>query len=57
MDKIKKIFKVIAIIIAVAAAVTGIVIAVKKFIEKKKNKDAAPEENYVSCSCCEACAK
>lgn len=52
MDSIKKFFKVIAIITAVAAAVAGIVLAIKKITEKK-NADVDSEENYVSCSCCE----
>lgn len=53
MDCIKKALKVIAIIIAVAGAVAGIYFAVKKFIDKK-NAAADSEENYVSCSCCDA---
>ena len=36
MDKAKKIIKIVAIIIAVAAAVVGIAFAVKKIIDKKK---------------------
>ncbi len=52
MDCIKKVIKVVAIIIAVAAAVAGIYYAVKKFLDKKK-ETADAEENYVSCSCCE----
>ena len=64
MDKAKKIIKIVAIIIAVAAAVVGIAFAVKKIIDKKKaaacllyTSDAADEpENYVSCSCCDTCA-
>ena len=54
MDKAKKIIKIIAIIIAVAAAV-GIAFAVKKIIDKKKAAADEPE-NYVSCSCCDTCA-
>ena len=54
-DTIKKVLKVVAIVAAVAAAIAGVVIAIKKFKEKK-NASANPEDNYVSCSCCEACA-
>ena len=53
MDVIKKIAKIVAII----AAIAGVVIIVKKIIDKKKAADADSEENYVSCSCCEAPAK
>ena len=45
----KKICKIIAIIIAIAAAIAGIYVVVTKFINKKQN--ASDEENYVSCSC------
>ena len=45
----KKICKIIAIIIAVAAAIAGIYVVVTKFINKKQS--ASDEENYVSCSC------
>ena len=55
MDKAKKIIKIVAIIIAVAAAVVGIAFAVKKIIDKKKAAAEEPE-NYVSCSCCDTCA-
>lgn len=54
MECFKKIAKIVAIVAVIAAAVAGVVIAVKKFTEKK---NASPEENYVSCSCCEAAAK
>lgn len=50
---VKKVLKVIAIVAAVAAVAAGIAFAVKKFLDKKKAA-ANPEENYVSCSCCEA---
>lgn len=53
MDCIKKVLKVIGIIAAVAGAAAGIYFAVKKFLDKK-NQAADCEENYVSCSCCEA---
>lgn len=49
----KKALKVIGIILAVAGAGVGIYFMVKKFIDKK-NQTADCEENYVSCSCCEA---
>lgn len=53
MDRIKKILKVVGIILAVAGVVAGVYFAVKKFLDKK-NQTADLEENYVSCSCCEA---
>lgn len=43
------IVKVIAIIAAIAAALAGICIIVKKL--KAKKNVASDEENYVSCSC------
>ncbi|MBR4766192.1 MAG: hypothetical protein IK085_05430 [Clostridia bacterium] len=49
----KKIIKVILIVLAVAAAVIGAYLVIKKFIDKK-NADADSEENYVSCSCVDA---
>lgn len=45
----KKVAKIVAIIIAVAAAIAGLYVVVTKFINKKQNAD--DEENYVSCSC------
>ncbi len=51
--EMKKALKVIGIIIAVAGAAVGIYFAVKKYLDKK-NQAADCEENYVSCSCCEA---
>ena len=45
----KKICKIIAIIIAVAAAIAGIYVVVTKFLNKKQS--TSDEENYVSCSC------
>ena len=53
METFKKIAKIVAIIIAVAAAIAGIYIAVTKIIEKKKIKNADDRENFVSCSCFE----
>ncbi len=49
----KKALKVIGIILAVAGVIAGVYFAVKKYLEKK-NAVADNEENYVSCSCCEA---
>ncbi len=49
----KKVLKVVGIILAVAGVVAGVYFAVKKFLDKK-NQAADLEENYVSCSCCEA---
>ena len=49
----KKVLKVVGIILAVAGIVAGVYFAVKKFLDKK-NQAADLEENYVSCSCCEA---
>ncbi|MBQ6119502.1 MAG: hypothetical protein IJK98_09740 [Clostridia bacterium] len=45
----KKICKIVAIIIAIAAAIAGIYVVITKLINKKQN--ASDEENYVSCSC------
>lgn len=53
MDCFKKVIKIVAIVLAVAGAIAGIYFAVKKFLDKK-NETADAEENYVSCSCCEA---
>lgn len=49
----KKALKIIGIVLAVAGVIAGIVFAVKKYLDKK-NQVADCEENYVSCSCCEA---
>ena len=53
MECIKKALKIIAIIVAVAAVVAGAYLAIKKFLDSKK-ESGCEEENYVSCSCCEA---
>ncbi len=53
MDCVKKVLKIVGIIVAVAGVAAGIYFAVKKFLDKK-NQAADCEENYVSCSCCEA---
>lgn len=49
----KKALKIIGIIVAVAGVAVAVYFAVKKFLDKK-NQEADCEENYVSCSCCEA---
>ncbi len=56
METVKKICKIIAVLVAVAAAVAGVVLLIKK-LQEKKALDADSEENYVSCSCCEAPVK
>lgn len=53
MECVKKILKIVAVVVAVAGVATAVYFAVKKFLEKK-NEKADCEENYVSCSCCEA---
>lgn len=53
MDCFKKVLKVIAIVLAVAGVVAGAYFLIKKISDKKK-AEADSEENYVSCSCCEA---
>ena len=45
-----KVIKIIAICVAVAAAIAGIIVIVKKIADKKK-ATSGEEENYVSCSC------
>jgi hypothetical protein len=45
-----KVIKIIAICVAVAAAIAGIIVIVKKIADKKK-ATSCEEENYVSCSC------
>lgn len=52
MKTFKKIAKIVAILIAIAAAVAGVYYAIKK-IQEKKNAEAAGEDNYVTCSCAE----
>ncbi len=48
-----KTLKTIGIILAVIGVIAGIAFAIKKYLDKK-NAVADCEENYVSCSCCEA---
>ena len=45
-----KVIKIVAICVAVAAAIAGIIVIVKKIADKKKATTDG-EENYVSCSC------
>ena len=45
----KNVLKIVAIVIAIAAAIAGIYVVVTKYINKKQN--TTDEENYVSCSC------
>ena len=51
-DNLKKVLKVVGIIAAVAAAAAAVYFAITKI--KAKKEAANDEENYVSCSCCEA---
>ncbi len=53
MECFKKVLKVVGIIAAIAAVAAGVYFAVKK-LKEKKAVEANDEENYVSCSCCEA---
>ena len=52
MDCIKKIFKIIGILAAIAGVIAGICLVVKK-IKEKTDAGENEEECYVSCSCCE----
>lgn len=52
-DTIKKIFKVVGILAAIAAAVVGIYYLVTKVIPCKSSVDDDDESDYVSCSCCD----
>ncbi|MDD6021777.1 MAG: hypothetical protein ACI4GA_04005 [Acutalibacteraceae bacterium] len=54
MDTIKKIFKVLGVLAAVAAFAAGVYTLVKKLCDKKCCKGEDDKENYVSCSCCDA---
>ncbi len=44
-----KVFRIIAIIAAIAAAIAGLYVVCKKLLAKKE--EDSDEENYVSCSC------
>ncbi len=50
--KCKKVLKIVGVVLGVAALAAGIYFAVTKI--KAKKSAANDEENYVSCSCCEA---
>lgn len=50
----KKVLKVIGIIAAVAGAIFGVYVIVKKYVDSKKVVIGNDAENYVSCSCCDA---
>ena len=54
MDTLKKIFKVLGIIAAVAGVIAGVYVLVKKLCEKKNAKCEDEKENYVACSCLDA---
>lgn len=49
----KKVFKIIAIIAAVAGAAFGAYVLIKKYVDSKKVVIGNDAENYVSCSCCD----
>ena len=49
----KKVLKVIGIIAAVAGAIFGVYVIVKKYVDSKKVVIGNDAENYVSCSCCD----
>jgi len=50
--KCKKALKIVGIILGIAAVAAGVYFAITKI--KAKKEAANDEENYVSCSCCEA---
>ena len=49
----KKVLKVIGIIAAVAGAIFGVYVIVKKYVDSKKVVIGNDAENYVSCYCCD----
>ena len=49
----KKVLKIVGIIAGIAGVAAGVYFLIKK-LQDKKNQTADLEENYVSCSCCEA---
>ena len=49
----KKVLKVIGIIAAVAGAIFGVYVIVKKYVDSKKVVIGNDAENYVSCPCCD----
>ena len=52
MDCIKKIFKIIGILAAIAGVIAGVCLVLKK-IKEKKDACENDGECYVSCSCCD----
>lgn len=50
-DTLKKIFKVVGIIVAIAGAIAGIYMVVTKLLPCSNPDDEDDECNYVSCSC------
>lgn len=53
MDTLKKVFKALGFIAAIAGIIAGVYVLVKKLCEKKNAKCEDDKENYVSCSCCD----
>ena len=53
-DVIKKIFKVVGILVAIAGAVAGMYYLVTKVLPCKNEVADDDESDYVSCSCCDA---
>lgn len=53
-DFLKKLFKIIGILVAVAGAVAGIYYVVTKVLPCKNEVPEDDESDYVSCSCCDA---
>lgn len=49
----KKVFKVIAVLAAIAGAAFAAYVIVKKYVDSKKVVIGNDAENYVSCSCCD----
>lgn len=49
----KKVFKVLAILAAIAGAAFAAYVLVKKYVDSKKVVIGNDAENYVSCSCCD----
>lgn len=52
-DVIKKIFKIIGILAAIAGAIAGIYYVVTKVLPCKNEVTDDDQSDYVSCSCCE----
>ncbi len=49
----KKAFKIIAIIVGIAALAVAAYILIKKYVDSKRVVIGNDAENYVSCSCCD----